>query len=123
MHTIEHTSNEKSFIAARQSWNGSDVEAFKTAFVAKVEELFGESLAKASNLDRYHALAIMLKERISHKWIQSKEAQRTSGSKQVYYFSIEFLLGRLLGSMLYNLGLTEVCEKALDELGKRTPKN
>lgn len=105
------------FTVAKVNWDEGDVEAFKIAYVAKLEELYGESLIKTSNLDRYHALAMLLKERIARSWIQSKEEQRTSGSKQVYYFSIEFLLGRLLGSMLYNLGLTEVCQEALSELG------
>ncbi|MCE5284427.1 MAG: glycogen/starch/alpha-glucan phosphorylase [Pelosinus sp.] len=121
MHTIEGISNEaageNSYITVKTKWHEGDIEAFKTAYVTKLQELYGESLANTSNLDKYQALVILLKEQIAEGWIQSKEQQRTSGSKQVYYFSIEFLLGRLLGSMLYNLGLTEVCKKALNELG------
>ena len=37
-------------------------------------------------------------------------------SKEVYYFSIEFLLGRLLNTNLINLDMKEICKEALKDL-------
>ncbi len=37
--------------------------------------------------------------------------------KQIYYFSLEFLIGRLLGSNLLNLGVLDMVRQALGELG------
>ncbi|MDZ5034774.1 glycogen/starch/alpha-glucan phosphorylase, partial [Clostridium perfringens] len=41
---------------------------------------------------------------------------KSTGEKQVYYFSMEFLLGRLLGDSLMNLGIREICREALKDL-------
>ncbi|MFX8891339.1 glycogen/starch/alpha-glucan phosphorylase, partial [Acinetobacter baumannii] len=48
---------------------------------------------------------------------QTNERYRAEHKKQVYYLSIEFLLGRLLGSNLMNLGIRDVVEQGLKELG------
>ena len=45
------------------------------------------------------------------------DVYKRQGQKQVYYFSIEFLLGRMLGLNLLNTGLREVAQGALQELG------
>ncbi len=50
-------------------------------------------------------------------WIQTNEQYRFSKQKQVYYLSIEFLLGRLLRQNLMNLGIYELVEKGLGDLG------
>jgi len=59
----------------------------------------------------------MIREYVSHAWIETNERNRAYQKKQAYYFSIEFLLGRLLGSNLLNLGVQEVVEAGLKELG------
>ncbi|WP_371365364.1 Glycogen phosphorylase [Sporomusa rhizae] len=92
-------------------------QEFKEAFINKLQTLFGQSLDESSIADKYVALSTMIKEEISKLWYQSNRQYRVSKEKQVYYFSMEFLLGRLLGSNLYNLGLTEFCSEGLKELG------
>ena len=50
--------------------------------------------------EQYHALGQLVRETISSRWIETNEILRTTKQKQVYYLSIEFLLGRLLGNNL-----------------------
>ena len=50
-------------------------------------------------------------------WIRPNETYAEEKAKQVYYFSIEFLLGRLLDSNLIGLGMEDVCRAGLKDLG------
>ena len=47
----------------------------------------------------------------NHKKFQSKAIG--TGSKQVYYLCMEFLMGRSLKVSLFNLGLEDVAQKAV----------
>jgi len=92
-------------------------ERFKEAFLEKLQTMHGKSLAEASIMDQYTALGSMMREYISKKWVRTNNEYLEKGAKQVYYFSLEFLIGKLLGSNLLNLGVREVCEEGLKELG------
>jgi len=79
--------------------------------------MFGKSFEESTLSELYHTLGQMVREYVSHAWIETNERNRAHQKKQVYYFSIEFLLGRLLGNNLLNLGIRDVVEEGLRELG------
>ena len=93
-----------------------DKKEFKKAYVNKFLELHGTDLKDGSNLQKYEALAGLIRDYVSRTWLRTNKKNNKSGQKQVYYFSMEFLLGRLLGDALLNLGIREVCKDALKEL-------
>lgn len=95
----------------------SDKDAFKEAFLKKLEMQCGKSFNESTVRDQYNTLGNMVREHISSDWITSNEKNRAENRKQVYYLSIEFLLGRLLGNNLLNLGILEVVEAGLLDLG------
>ncbi|MCY7871639.1 hypothetical protein MOB43_20780, partial [Bacillus spizizenii] len=47
----------------------------------------------------------------------TNEKSRSNSGKQTYYLSIEFLLGQLLEQNLMNLGVRDVVEAGLKEIG------
>ena len=83
----------------------------------KIEENYGKKLATATSQELYDTLGLLIKDHIGRQWIKTKENNRSSGKKQVYYLSIEFLLGKLLGSNVFNLGLYSIVCAGLKELG------
>lgn len=95
----------------------SSKEGFKAAFLDKLETMYGKSFKDSTPRDQYNTLGHMIREYISSRWIATNERNRTENHKQMYYLSIEFLLGRLLGSNLMNLGIWRMCEEGLQELG------
>lgn len=95
----------------------SSKEGFKAAFLDKLETMYGKSFKDSTPRDQYNTLGHMIREYISSRWIATNEKNRTENHKQMYYLSIEFLLGRLLGSNLMNLGIWKMCEEGLQELG------
>lgn len=93
-----------------------DKESFKKDYKKKFLELHGIELEEGKSFHKYEALGSLVKDYIAEDWIQTKKNYENSTQKQVYYFSMEFLLGRLLGDALLNLGIRETCKEALKEL-------
>lgn len=92
-------------------------ELFKNEFLEKLTNMHVKSLEETSDLERYQALSNLARDYISEKWLISKKQFQKKGQKQIYYLSIEFLLGRMLGMNLMNLGIYDLCKEGLAELG------
>ncbi len=88
-------------------------EEFKHNFEAKMYSLYAQPIKEASNEQLLNTLGAVIKDIIAKQWVDT----RISSEKEVYYFSIEFLLGRQLKSNLLNLGIEESIKQGLDELG------
>ncbi|MDP4088897.1 MAG: glycogen/starch/alpha-glucan phosphorylase [Bacillota bacterium] len=94
-----------------------DKDTIKRDFKKRLTSMFAEDVEGSSNLHRYQALGSLIKEYASENWLKTTKQYTEKKEKQVYYFSMEFLIGRLLMSNLINLGIKDECEKALKELG------
>jgi glycogen phosphorylase len=92
-------------------------EEFKKAFLHRLEMMFGKSFQDSTRREHFQTLGNMIREYISSDWIKTNEQYLASGEKQVYYLSIEFLLGRLLRNNLMNLGIENIVYEGLKELG------
>jgi starch phosphorylase len=57
-----------------------------------------------------------MRDRLVERWIETQKKYTMENVKRVYYLSLEFLMGRLLGNNVSNLGITDSTQKALNNL-------
>ena len=93
-----------------------DKNSFKRDYNNKFVQLHGKELKEGSNQQKYEALGSLVRDYVISTWMDTNNRYNQTGEKQVYYFSMEFLLGRLLGDFLLNLGIRDICREALSEL-------
>lgn len=90
---------------------------FKEAFIEKLQTMVGKGLSESSTFDKYVALSYVVRDQISREWLATNRLYKTKNEKQVYYFSMEFLLGSLLDCNLINMGERDTYAESLAELG------
>ena len=95
----------------------TDSEELREAILAKLIYAVGKDTRTASQRDWFVALALAVRDRIVDRWMSATRRSHQAAGKQVYYLSVEFLIGRLLMDGLNNLGLTEPAREALAALG------
>ena len=78
---------------------------------------FGVRADEATENMAYRALCTVVKDILTEKRLEYKNKVRSNGYKQIYYMSMEFLLGRSLRNHLYNIGLLNTATSAVRELG------
>lgn len=84
--------------------------------VSKLSHNFGVIPTEATDEHYYKAIALILRDMMSHEYVAFTNAAESQNKKTVYYLCMEFLMGRSLKNTLYNLGLTDVMTKALQGL-------
>ena len=94
-----------------------DIAEIKSTILAKLTLVVGKDPAEATDRDWFVAAALTVRDRIIHRWLAAERASRGKGRKRVYFLSLEFLIGRLFNDALGNLGLREIVNAALGDLG------
>lgn len=67
--------------------------------------------------DAYHALSMSIRDRLVRRWLRTQQRYKEEDVKRVYYLSLEFLMGRLLGNALINMDFYDECYNILKEDG------
>ena len=97
--------------------NGFESEkVFVERFKETASQMFGRDFEETKNIERYLALGTMVRDYANMNWKESKNAVKKHQTKQLYYFSMEFLMGRLLTNNLMNLGVYDVVKSGLESL-------
>ena len=91
-------------------------EEFVEEYLEKFTQVTGVRFEDGSMYNKYETLARVVSDTINECWADTKVKLKQNMNKQVYYFSIEFLIGKLLRRYLTNLGLEQIVEEGLEQL-------
>ena len=91
--------------------------AFKKAFTERMLERYGVSIADSHISERYAILGEMVRDYANVDWGHTRNKSIKRDQKTLIYFSMEFLIGRLLVNNMQNMGIYEVAKDGLKDLG------
>ncbi|MGE4572105.1 MAG: glycogen/starch/alpha-glucan phosphorylase [Candidatus Izemoplasmatales bacterium] len=90
---------------------------FEKVFKDRLRKTYFKDVKDSTIRERYHVLGMLVKEEMADQWIDTHEKIAKEDAKQIHYFSMEFLLGRLITNNLINLGIRDVAEAGFKSLG------
>lgn len=79
--------------------------------------LFSVEPEQASDDQFYKATSLLVRNFLMEKRKDFSAYTHSNGNKEIYYLSMEFLMGRSLKNSLYNLGVAGLIGSALEEMG------
>ncbi|KAI1336301.1 glycosyltransferase family 35 protein [Xylariaceae sp. FL0016] len=109
----------------RETWTKNGYEGFKSKeqfekeVVRHVETTLARSMFNCDELAAYSATSLAFRDRLIKEWNKTQQRQTFTDSKRIYYFSLEFLMGRALDNAILNVGAKSLAKEGLDELGFR----
>lgn len=97
----------------QKNFKANFVESFKTQCVQK----YSRDPSKLGYTELYDVLGTMIRDYANVLGKDCKEKVAKSGQKQLIYFSMEFLIGKLLSNNLANFGVLDEVKDALSSMG------
>jgi len=85
--------------------------------IGKLQRNFGRAVDEATPNHMFKACALVLRDIMSRRQIETDNRVWEGQQRQVHYLSLEFLMGRSLEKNAYNLGLLGTLRDALEGLG------
>ncbi len=110
-----------SIAAQKKNWKfpckEMDNEGIRESFLTKLKYNLAKDDENFNLLDGFQGISFSIRDRLIERWIETQKQYAHKNPKRVYYLSLEFLMGRLLGNNVSNLGITDETKKAMEDLG------
>lgn len=101
-------------MAKRPAFSKKD---FKNKIYDYTRMVSGKEIEEASQVEVFQAVAFTIKDIILDEWIATHKKYEKDDVRMLYYLSMEFLPGRLLGNIIINLSECKEIREVIDELG------
>ena len=102
----------------QQASNDTPVEVMRSLIQRHLVSTLARHTASATPRDWWVATVLSLRDTIHERMIATQAAHNKQNVRRIYYFSLEYLMGRLFGSNLTATGLYDTAKTALASLGQ-----
>lgn len=93
------------------------VKQFQKDFQKVFEDIFAYDIKNGTPAAQYQALGQLIRSYYSDEWKDTRDEYFENKEKQVFYFSMEFLPGRMLKNNLLNMDMLNSVRQGIEELG------
>ncbi|MCH5295331.1 MAG: glycogen/starch/alpha-glucan phosphorylase [Treponema sp.] len=93
-----------------------DAEQFKENLTARLRRQYGKDISQANKHDLFDAVSASALEIIMPNWMETRREYEAKPTKQLYYLSAEFLMGRALSNNLINSGIMAQVKDVLKDM-------
>lgn len=91
--------------------------AFERDFAKALEYQLVKEKTTVKERDAFVAVSTAIRHRLIRDWLRTQHTYRQNKAKRIYYLSMEFLMGRLLGNTLINLDFYDEASEIVEKLG------
>ncbi|MCQ2800573.1 MAG: glycogen/starch/alpha-glucan phosphorylase [Bacilli bacterium] len=92
-------------------------QSFKEEYARRLLETYGVSVQSSHITERYAVLGEMVRDYANVDWGRTHDKSLKAKQRTLIYFSMEFLIGRLLINNLQNMGIYGIVKEGLDDFG------
>jgi len=92
-------------------------DIFKGAYILMLKNLFNKKIETATVYEKYATLASLLDKQLETNYEATTSYVEENNLKKTIYFSMEFLMGRLITSNLMNSGYIDTVKAAFEDFG------
>ena len=93
-----------------------NAQEFRENLTARLRRQYGKDISQANSHDLFDAVSASVQEIIMPAWMATRNEYEKKPTKQLFYLSAEFLMGRALSNNLINLGIKDEVKKVLDDM-------
>ncbi len=99
-----------------------DAPSIKRSLANRLMYSIGKDPLTATERDWFYSSAAVVREGLIERWMETMRSYYREDTKRVYYFSMEFLMGRTLMNSMLNIGCDEGFRSAMQEMGLELEK-
>lgn len=95
----------------------TDTYSLSNQFKEHMEYILVKNKVTATPDDILFSLSLAIRDKLVRRWLRTQHIYLKEDVKRVYYLSLEFLMGRLLGNALINMDYYEECRNIIMQDG------
>ncbi len=103
--------------AFKHDYLDTDAGTIQRSISNRLVYSIGKDPYTATSHDWLQALSYVVRDRLIERWMETQRSYYRTDTKRIYYFSLEFLIGRSLANSMLNMGFMDDCDEALCKLG------